>query len=362
MGFEPVIPGSARPAAYSTFRPIFSLRHSPPNDFLGNAKSIMTIRWGLLGCGDIASKRVADAIVADERSELAAACRRTEHLLQDFGKRFDIPTLTTSAKQLFAREDLDAIYVATPVYRHCAQTIAAAQAGKHVLVEKPMAYSSAECQRMITACSTAKVTLGVAYYRRFYPVVLRLAELIADGTLGRPLSILATTGNPTRFATEDWRVVKALGGGGPLMDIGSHRLDLFLQLFGRPRHVQASCAPSPEHDTEDMASLLIEFENRCHGVLQCYFGTVDTPDRLEVIGTDGRATTEDLNGGDLTIITAEGRRTESHPPHANLHAPLISDFTDAVLSGRPPTVTGEIGMATNDMMAIAYRETSVNRR
>lgn len=315
----------------------------------------MTIRWGLLGCGDIASKRVAEAIAADEQSELVVACRRTESLLRKFGKRFKVPSLTTSADELIARPDVDAVYIATPVHRHCAQTIAAASARKHVLVEKPMAYSPSECQRMIFACSTNRVTLGVAYYRRFYPIVLRIAQLISEGTLGRPLSILATTGNSTRFSPDDWRVVKALGGGGPLMDIGSHRLDVFLQLFGKVSHVQSCCGKSPDYETEDMATLLIEFESGCHGVLQCYFGTVDTPDRLEVIGTEGRVMTDDLNGGELTIITREGRRRESLPPHDNLHAPLISDFTDAILSGRPPKVTGEIGMATNEIMAIAYR-------
>ena len=315
----------------------------------------MTIRWGLLGGGDIASKRVADAINADEGSELVAACRRTKSLLEKFGERFNVPSLTTSASELIARRDLDAIYIATPVHRHCSQTISAAQAGKHVLVEKPMAYDPAECQRMITACKIADVTLGVAYYRRFYPAVLRISELIADGTLGRPLSILATTGNTNRFLPDDWRVVKSLGGGGPLMDIGSHRLDLFLQLFGEITNVQSRCGTSPDFDSEEMATLLVEFTNGCHGVLQCYFGTVDTPDRLEVIGTDGRVTTEDLNAGDLKIVTAAGTQTQSLPPHENLHAPLISDFTDAVRSGRPPAATGEIGMATNEVMAIAYR-------
>lgn len=314
----------------------------------------MTVRWGLLGCGDIASKRVADAIASDANSKLVAACRRTESLLTEFGKRFGIDHLTTSAADLIARNDIDAIYIATPVHQHCEQTIAAAAAGKHVLVEKPMALDPAECERMIAACSAAGVRLGVAYYRRFYPVVNRIAELIADGTLGRPLSILATTGNSNRFPSDDWRVVASLGGGGPVMDIGSHRLDLFLHLLGDVRRVQSSCAASPDFEAEDAATVLVDFENGAQGVLQCYFGTVDTPDRLEVIGTEGRATTEDLNAGDLTLFTSGSSLTEAHPPHENLHAPLIRDFADAIRSGREPRVTGEIGKATNSIIAGVY--------
>ena len=315
----------------------------------------MTVHWGLIGCGDIAQKRVADAIRADSRSELVAACRRSATQLEEFGAAFDVDYLTTSADELFAHGDLDAIYVATPVHRHCAHTIAAARNQKHVLVEKPMAFDPNECQRMISACATAKVLLSVAYYRRFYPVVLRIQQLINAGTIGRPLSVLATTGNSTRFSPDDWRVVRSLGGGGPLMDIGSHRLDLFLQLFGEVNHVQANCASSPNYETEDVATVLIEFQNGCHGVLQCYFGTLNTPDRLEVIGSDGRLTTEDLNSGDLTVVTAEGSVTESLPPESNLHAPLIRDFSEAIETGRNPAITGEIGLATNQIIAASYR-------
>ncbi len=314
----------------------------------------MTIRWGLLGCGDIAVKRVADAIVNDANSQLVAACRRDADALRQFAARFHIADTTTSADELIARDDLDAVYVATPVHLHCQQTIAAAESGKHVLVEKPMALDVAECRRMIDACRQAGVTLGVAYYRRFYPIVSRIVALLESGELGRPLSILCTTGNSNRFPADDWRVVKSLGGGGPLMDIGSHRLDLFLHLFGDVKTVQARCAASPSYESEDVATVLIEFQTGCHGVLQCYFGTVDTPDRLEVIGTAGRVTVDDLNAGRATIVTARGRREETHSPHPNFHAPLVSDFSRAILARRDPAVTGETAMATNAIIATAY--------
>ena len=316
----------------------------------------MSIRWGLLGCGDIAVKRVAEAIRSDPRSELTAACRRDEVKLQAFASRFDIPHHTTRADELISRDDIDAVYIATPVHLHCEQTVAAAAAGKHVLVEKPMALSPQQCETMIQACYQAHVTLGVAYYRRFYPSVLRVKELIDSGALGRPLSVLAVTGNTNRFPANDWRVVQSLGGGGPLMDIGSHRLDLFEMLFGEASHVDAQFGKSDTYEAEETATLLLRFANGVHGVLQCYFGTADTPDRLEVIGTNGRITIEDLNGDEVKIVTAAGSQTESLPPHENFHAPLIRDFTEALETGRPPTITGDTGMRTNKMIAKAYAE------
>ncbi len=316
----------------------------------------MTIRWGLIGVGDIAHKRVAAAIQADPNSQLLAVCRRSEDLLNQFADQFSVPHRFTELHDLLALAELDAVYIATPVDCHLPMTLAAAKAGNHVLVEKPMALNPEQCSQMIAACDEANVKLGVAYYRRFYPVILRIQELLASGQLGRILSIGCVTGNPNRFVADDWRVVRARGGGGPLMDIGSHRLDVFIQLFGEVRAVQATMMDSPVFEAEQVATVMVEFSSGIHGVLQCYFGTANTPDRLEIIGTDGRVTVEDLNEGDLTLNTAAGKTIESHPPADNLHGPLIEDFSSALIEKRDPTITGQIGKLTNDIMEIAYQQ------
>ncbi|TWT66068.1 Gfo/Idh/MocA family protein [Allorhodopirellula solitaria] len=323
----------------------------------------MTIRWGLIGVGDIANKRVAAAIQNDPNSELVAVCRRSEAPLQEFADQFKVPLRFTDAESLIAAPEVNAVYIATPVDCHLPQTLAAARAEKHVLVEKPMALNPAQCEQMIAACDQANVQLGVAYYRRFYPVVLRIHELIESGQLGRILSVACVTGNPNRFPADDWRVIRARGGGGPLMDIGSHRLDVFRQLLGEVESVQASTVKSPDFEAEEMATVLLVFANGVHGVLQCYFGTVDAPDRLEVIGTDGRVTVEDLNQGDLVLATEAGRSLESHPPADNLHAPLIEDFSAALLQNGNPAISGRVGKTTNDWIQMAYDDSrrSVSR-
>jgi predicted dehydrogenase len=314
----------------------------------------MTVRWGLIGVGDIAIKRVAAAIQQDPNAELVAVCRRSERELHAFADQFAVAHRFTDANELIASPELDAVYIATPVDCHCPQTIAAAAAGKHVLVEKPMALNSQQCEQMILACEREHVTLGVAYYRRFYPVVARIQQLIVTGQLGRILSVACVTGNSNRFPADDWRVIRSRGGGGPLMDIGSHRLDLFLHLMGEVTSVQVNMLSSPDYEAEQVATLLMQFSNSAHGVLQSYFGTVNTPDRLEIIGTDGRVTTEDLNQGDMTLFTTAGMTHESHPPASNLHGPLVEDFSRAILEGRSPVVSGVIGKQTNDLIELAY--------
>ncbi len=314
----------------------------------------MTVRWGVIGVGDIANKRVAAAIQSDERSELVAVCRRSKPDLDAFADQYGVLHRFTNANDLIACPDVEAVYIATPVDCHAPQTIQAAKGGKHVLVEKPMALDPDECARMIGACKQAGVMLGVAYYRRFYPAVLRAAELIRGGQLGRVLSVACVTGNPNRFPADDWRVVLSRGGGGPLMDIGSHRLDVFNQLMGDVDCVKASVTASSDYEAEQAASVLLQFRSGALGVLQCYFGTVNTPDRLEIIGTDGRVTIEDLNQGDLLFVSASGTQCESHPPATNFHQPLVGDFTKALIENRSPAVTGEIGKWTTDVIRRAY--------
>jgi predicted dehydrogenase len=318
----------------------------------------MAIRWGIIGCGDVARKRVAGAIQNDPNSELVAVCRRDEAKLRAFADEFQVSVATTSADDVIASAAVDAVYIATPVNLHGPQTIAAAAAGKHVLVEKPMAMSTVDCEAMIAACAKADVRLGVAYYRPFYPIVHRMQELIQSGEIGKVLSVSATTCTPFAIDPGDdgyWRVLPEAGGGGALMDIGSHRLDLFLRLFGPVSDVKAQCGTvAASYQADDVATLALRFESGVHGVLHCCFGSSTDPDEFAVLGTEGRLVSRPLNGGELIIEHGRDHTIEQHPPASNFNAPLIADFSAAILESRPPLVSGEVGRDVNRVMEQAY--------
>lgn len=318
------------------------------------------VRWGLIGCGDVARKRVAAAIQDEPRSQLVAACRRDDQRLQEFCDQFGVERRYRDADGLIADENIDAVYIATPVACHLPQTLAAAQAGKHVLVEKPMAMSVRECDEMIAACRTAGVKLAVAYYRRFYPLVHRIAALIADGTIGTPMGVSAVTATPLAMQPGEegyWRVIPGDGGGGALMDIGSHRINVFLHLFGEITELRTLCATvAAQYDAEDSALLLMKFASGLVGTLQCHFGPAVDPDEFAVIGTRGRLVARPLNGSELLIETPGQQQIEQHPPATNLCGPLVADFVSAILEDREPTVSGEEGRATNAIMEQAYQQ------
>ena len=141
------------------------------------------LRWGLVGAGAISNKRVGPALVSANNSQLVAVCDVDQAAARDFAGRFAVEHLWAEFDQLLQDDAVDAVYLATPIYLHAPQAIRALQAGKHVLVEKPMALTVAEAEEMNRTAGQTGKTLATAYYRRFFPKVQR-AE--ATDRRGRP--------------------------------------------------------------------------------------------------------------------------------------------------------------------------------
>ncbi len=144
------------------------------------------------------------------------------------------------------------------------------------------------------------------------------------------------------------------------MDIGSHRINLFLDLFGDVAHVKAICDTlAASYETDDCASVLMRFQSGVHAALQCYFGTSVDVDEFTIMGTKGRLVSAPLNGGELRVELGTEQRTESHPPAANFNSPLVSDFVSSILDDRVPTVSGWEGRATNAVLEQSYSGSSI---
>jgi predicted dehydrogenase len=254
-------------------------------------------------------------------------------------------------QDLVADPDVQCVYVATPVYLHAEQTIAAAEAGKDVLCEKPMAMTAAECDRMIAACRAHGVRLGIAYYRHFYPVVLRAKAIIASGEIGQPVFAQMNAFehfDPAPDHPRAWLLNRAIAGGGPMMDFGCHRLEVLVHLFGSVRRTAGVVANVVfDREVEDTAAALLEFEHGPCAAVAVTHAAHDRQDTLQVFGTRGSIDIDQLNAGRLRIRVGDQERVESHPPAANLHRPLVDDFVDAVRMNREPAVTGDIGRAVS---------------
>jgi 1,5-anhydro-D-fructose reductase (1,5-anhydro-D-mannitol-forming) len=300
------------------------------------------VNWLVIGIGDITTKRVIPAILAEPRSRLAGIVTRDP--LKAAPYQTSVYTNLTDALQ---DPSIDTVYVASPVFLHAPETIASLRAGKHVLCEKPMALNLKEAEHMeLTALDTGK-TLGIAYYRRLYPKVLRARQLIQSGAIGVPV-FAELTSHGWFTTTEDgfrsWIIDPKMAGGGPLYDIASHRIDLLNYLFGTPVRATGMLS-SAVHKTpvEDNATVMIEYDSGVRGVVDVRWHSRIPRDEFRIRGTDGELDLSPLNGPELA--TPSG--SEHWPAHRNLHYPCIEDFVTAVIEGSTPAASGASSLATS---------------
>jgi len=317
----------------------------------------MILRWGIIGSGDVAEFKGGPALQQAPGSALVASMRRDAVAAAAFAERMGVPRSYSSVEDLLADQEVDAIYVATPVHLHRDHTLAAARAGKHVLVEKPMALTGSACEEMIAVCRRAGVALGVAYYRRCYPVVARVRELLGARAIGQIVQARVQFGSFYPGKAGDWRIASEQSGGGALADIGSHRLDLLLHLLGPVAEVSAlSSTLTHSYRVEDSASLLLRFENGTHGLFGIYWNMRERVDELEISGTHGRILVKDLEAGAIELQRhAMPAEQQVLPPPRPTHLGLVTDFVQSVAVGRAPVVSGEDGLATNRVLDAAYR-------
>ncbi len=319
----------------------------------------MTVKWGIIGCGNVAEYKSGPALYNVPGSELVAVMRRDAERAADFAQRHGAKRYYSTVEDLLADEEVNAVYVATPPHVHAEHTMLAAQAGKHVLCEKPMALNTAECRQMIAACEEAEVQLSVAYYRRYWPIAQKMKQLLSQQVVGQPtMARIEITGRyqPSPDGPPPWRVNPQIAGGGFLTDVGSHRLDLLVYLLGDVREVSAFVDTlSFDIEVDDSASLLLKFENGAQAVVSCHWNIGAGVDQLEIAGLEGRIYASSVDGGELTVYTS-GDSEEYHLSRPEItHLNLVEQFVNCLTAGGPNPLPGEEGMKTTAIMEAAYR-------
>ncbi len=314
------------------------------------------LRWGILGCGNVAEHKGGPPLYTVDDSALIAVMRRDLAKAQDFAERHGAKRVYTDVDQLLSDDEINAIYIATPPYLHCEQTILAARAGKHVLCEKPMAMTVAECQQMVDACRDAGVTLMLAYYRNHYPNVVKMKALMNEGAIGDVvLARINCTSyyNPNRQDLKNWRINPEISGGGVLMDIGSHRISLLQYLMGDIASAQGY-AETVHLDAavDDSAVFSLRFGSGAHAVANINWNVGVGIDDVEVYGTTGCLRCSPLNSGNLTLETKSDGQVELHQtPLPYTHTGLVEDFVNHLKTGEPIRCSGEAGLLTNAIIA-----------
>jgi predicted dehydrogenase len=206
--------------------------------------------------------------------------------------------------------------------------------------------NEAEARSMLRTASETGKTLGVAYYRRSYPKVQRARALLGAGAIGTPVFAELTCHDwfDGRDSSRAWLVDPVKAGGGPLFDIGSHRIDVLNFLFGQPQRVSGQLSHAVHHyAVEDNATVMIDYENGVRGVVDVRWHSRVKRDECRIRGTEGEMDLTPLNGPEL--VYPGGR--EHLPPHVNLHYPMLENFVDAVFGKIPLLASGASSIWTD---------------
>ena len=320
-----------------------------------------TVNWAIIGCGDVAERKGGPPLYKTPGSALHAVMSRYMAKAENFARRHQAEVAYDDLNILLKDEMIDAVYIATPVFLHHEQVLLAAEAGKHILCEKPMAMDVQQCQKMIDACKRNDVMLMVAYYRRLFPVILKLKSLLASGVIGKAVFARIENHSVLNFTEEwavDWKFDHQKSGGGVLMDIGSHRLDLLLYLFGDVAdingHAETASLPMA---VDDSVTFELKFNSGIRAIGSICWNLHQSSDLIEVFGTEGKISIPEINDGRIIVETKENREILQLPVLSFTHSGLIENFRDHLANGSPNCSPGESAIKVNAMMAEIYRST-----
>ena len=311
-------------------------------------------RIALVGLGMAVTPHAKGLVDLADKVEVAYAYSPSEARRKAFGERFGFP-LCDRLETILEDKTVDAALVLTPANTHLDIARRCAEAGKHVLLEKPIEITTARAEELVAACRKAGVTLGIVLQHRFRPAGMRLAEMLRAGELGAIVgcSTVIRLWRPQGYYDEPGRGSFARDGGGVLISQGIHTLDLMLSLAGPIAEVSGYATTTPVHrmETEDMVCAAARFANGAFGTIDAT--TAAYPGFLERIDLVCEKGTASLAGTALLVQFQDGSKVEIEPdnsaggtgadpmafPH-DYHRAVMADFIDAIATGRAPKVSG----------------------
>ncbi|TVR29301.1 MAG: gfo/Idh/MocA family oxidoreductase [Spirochaetaceae bacterium] len=311
------------------------------------------VRWGIIGCGDVTERKSGPGFQKAAGSTLVAVMRRNADLAADYARRHGVPKWYSDADSLIHDAQVDAVYIASPPVTHVAYIKQVAEAGKPIYCEKPMGIGYSQSSEAVAACKAHSVPLHVAYYRRGLPKYRAARELLQQGRIGdvryvhasmhtRPVEVPPTGELP-------WRVRPQLSGGGLILDIGSHVLDLLDFFFGPIRQVKGFAAnQGGYYAVEDMVSGAWVFESGVHGSGNWCFTLDREEDQVTIYGSQGRMVVPVLDvAAPLRILGADGNQELTFDSPQHVQQPLIQMVTDELLGRGQSPSTGESALRTD---------------
>ncbi len=338
------------------------------------------IKWGVIGSGGIARRRtIPEGLMKADNARLISVYDVVPEVNESVAKEFGV-TAAGSIEEILS-SDIDAVYVASPANLHPEHVIECAKAKKHILCEKPLGLTVEEAENMIKVCKEEGVHLGTGLMMRFLAQHQAALKLIQDGKLGKPVygrAQLSCWYPPIEGA---WRQNPATGGGGSLVDMGSHCIDLLEMFFGKIKSVNCFINNNVHsYESEDSAVVSLFFENGAMATVDAYFCIPDNSSKnvLELYGSKGSILAKGTIGqgeagemtayleGDESGYDASQARSQAdgeaiNPTPVNTYLAEVEEFSSAILENREPENSEKIGLASQIILAACYKSAKTGK-
>ena len=321
----------------------------------------MTVRLAVIGCGTVARRTHLPALKQCDGVDVVAFASRTLASAEKAAAEWGGGVVLDDWRDVVTRDDVDAVTICSPNYAHRKQAVAAARAGKHVLVEKPMAHKLSDADKIVQAARDAGIVLHVAHNLRHIPSVIAAREAV--GRVGKILGVRHAFGHsgPQDWAPDaKWFFEPEQSGGGALIDLGIHSMDLVRFITGlEATHVSAML--TGDGATEDAAFTTIRFDGGAVGFVHSSWVARPAPDfAFAVFGPDG--TLQLSFSAPLTFRSATGEKEEIALP--SISSSPCSEFVRAIRGEQPgavPAASGEDGRAALAIVSAAYESARTGR-
>lgn len=333
------------------------------------------VKWGVIGCGGIADRRTLPGMMLADNAELVAVMDvnpvASEKCKEKYGAKYAFSTV----EELLAVDEIEAVYIATPVVCHREQAMAAADAGKHILLEKPIALTSKESQEIVDYCRSKGVKLGIGLMMRFSAYHKAMHDMIEKGEIGEIVSMRAQFTCWYPEMENCWRQKWATSGGGALTDMGVHCIDLLQYITGMKATDVIAFTGNQifKYEVEDSASVIMRMENGCCAYVDTAFNIPDDAAvcKLEFYGTAGSIFAEGTVSQE-EVGTVKVTRTDPNKAYdaaqvrsgdvstmltvetGNMYTKEVEAFGNAILTDSEPPINGESAVFDQRIIEAAY--------
>lgn len=323
----------------------------------------MKIKWGVIGCGGIADRRTIPGMMLADNAELVAVMDVNGKIAESTAEKYGAKYAFDNIEDLLALDEIEAVYIASPVFCHKEQCIAVAKAKKHILIEKPVGLTAHEAQQLSDICDREGVKLGVGFMMRFHSYHQKMHDLIKEGALGEIVSARAQLTCWYPEMENCWRQNKKLSGGGAMMDMGIHCIDLIRYITGLEVSSATGFVGNQifSYDVEDAGAAVFKLSNGALCYVDANFNIPDAAAKckIEFYGTKGsifaEGTISQVEGGRIEVLCvsdagkydAAQTRDEIQPlqiqvDFGNMYTKEIESF------GRAVSGAGEIAVTAAD--------------